>query len=719
MKLHLPKVLCAALLAACSMQALAATNPDATVTVSGTSGNMKYDVGLYNKENDASQWLVLGTVEYISTPVLLSDAKNTATYSEASLTLGGEDKLGAFDGDNLVTSFSTYSLAGISVGKYSGHRNDTKGTVSYNFRVTDTLTIKDNAQVVLGGQVTTSSYAEYAGVIANKVVVDGYDAGEEGYKGVTNLNTWNLTTDVLEVKGGNVAIHNAVQSGNNHFVYEVKDSKQVRIHKELNIQGGTTVINLNSLDKNDGKVGNDTHIFTGFGTINFDAPKYEEGSMVDASKASIVKSWINQSAGTLTVNGKTASVGGLNINQTGGMMSISTGWDAENKKVKDVSWHILSDFGDSTIITDAADENTVLNIGGIAAYNSKYSEIKSLMTNKGVVFDPANQTAGYNGEVMDLNASVSIEQKGKGTINIINGFDLNNYHENSAGVASSQLSTITQSGTGIINMGGEYKGVTFDITQSGNGELNLNGSMNVNELTQTEGAGTITVAEGKTLNVNKMKLEGGVFINNGTVNGPMASQVATLAEEGDISTTTDAEATFITIAGGEYKNFGTTNADILVDGGTLTLENGSSVGNIEMKSGSILVTNDKQTATVGSITLSGGSITFEADAQLTLQTGAVVELGEGVEVIVQMSADALAALEAGSNVTLFDAGTNTVEFNNTLITFKDDQNNEVKATVTGNTTGGNVTVNAVVPEPTTATLSLLALAALASRRRRK
>ena len=686
----------------------------ATLTGTGAAGNKIYDVGLYTVKKDGWFPLVGDYVLASNGATLLPSYSGSIRTHEGDLELNGNDQLGSFKSDKLVTSFGTYEMKGVDLSKYNlpaGLIYEKQENVSNNCKITGTLTIKDNAQVCLGGQAKFPDVAEYAGVIANRVVVDGYDADDKDYKGVTNLNTWNLTTDVLEVKGGKVEIHNAIQSGNNHFVYELKDSKQVRIHKELNIHGGTTVINLNSLEKNDGKVGNDTHVYTGFGTINFDAPEYEEGSMVDASKASIVKSWINQSAGTLTVNGKTASVGGLNINQTGGTMSISTGWDAENKKVKDVSWHILSDFGDSTIITDAADENTVLNIGGIAAYNSKYSEIKNLMNDKGVVFDPANQTAGYNGEVMDLNASVSIEQKGKGTINIINGFDLNNYHENSDGVASNQLSTITQSGTGTINMGGEYKGVTFNIEQSGKGELNLNGSMNVNELTQTEGAGTITVAEKQTLTVNKMKLEGGVFINNGTVNGPMASQVATLAEEGDISTTTDAEATFITIAGGEYKNFGTTNADILVEGGQLTLENGSSVGNIVMKDGgNIDITGNSNT---GALTLNGGTLTFSEGAVLN---STQITLSENVAIIVNVDASIMEALQNGEgSVKLFSC--NVEQLEGAEVTFVAEGHEDVKATVSQE--NGSVTITAVVPEPTTATLSLLALAALASRRRRK
>ena len=105
---------------------------------------------------------------------------------------------------------------------------------------------------------------------------------------------------------------------------------------------------------------------------------------------------------------------------------------------------------------------------------------------------------------------------------------------------------------------------------------------------------------------------------------------------------------------------------------------------------------------------------------LTLSGDSTVALN-GANVIVQVSADTLAGLEQGSNVTLFDVGTGTLDFNNTVVTFVNGEDS-VQAIVSGaaadSANGGQVIVNAVIPEPTTATLSLLALAALAARRRR-
>ena len=593
--------------------------------------------------------------------------------------LSGTDKLGYIVDGKLVEPSANTTLKYEGTGVY--YRTE-DAIVTPNVKVNGTLTMSGFSQAKLGGQVRMAgvrgTYDELTGIIAEGLIVK-----DNAYFQSHNAQLGSLTIS----DNAKVLLHTGKTTGNtSHILTAPQDSKQVRIESNLTVDGGFLQIATTNANKG---TQDDTHCVTALGKITFTGIKYEDGVPTDASDYSISKCQISQSAGDIVMNGKSVSVGGLNIDQTGGKMDISS-----------ADYHILADYGDSTITQSGS--TSVMNIGAIVTYNGYYAAVMEKLEEKG--------------KNPDIQASLSITQTNGGIINMNRGVDFTNQRTNEA---SSEISKIVQQGTGgTINLAGEFKGATFDISQSAvNGKINLDGTMNAGTVEQK--AGTLTVGAEGVLTVNKMKLEGGVFINNGTVNGPQASQVATLAEEGDISTTTDAEATFITIAGGEYKNFGTTNADILVDGGTLTLENGSSVGNIEMKSGSILVTNDEKTATIGSITLSGGSITFEADAQLTLQTGAVVDLGEGVEIIVMMSADELAALEGGSNVTLFDAGTNTMKFNNTLITFKDDQNNEVKATVTGNTTGGNVTVNAVVPEPTTATLSLLALAALASRRRRK
>ena len=563
-------------------------------------------------------------------------------------------------------------------------------------------------------------------------------------------------------------IHNKVQSGNNHFVYELADSKQVRIKKELNIDGGETVINLNSLDANN--KADDTHVFTGFGTINFSGATCEEGSIIDASNASVVKAWINQTGGKLTVEGKTASVGGLNIDQSGGVMNIST---AGNKSH---SWHILSDFGDSEI-KQGGDKNTELNIGGIAAYNSKYTDIKELVTEKGAVFDPANSSLSYKGEAMDLNASVNIAQTGAGTINIHKGIDLNNYHEKSSGVASAQKSNITQSGSGNIVLNGEYKGVTFDITQEDKGGvLNINGDLKTDVVKQN-GAGSIVAASNKTLSANNvyagtvnetLDADGNVTSRDASVeiSGNVTLTDGTLKTEtsqaGDVTVTNDASlktdkitvsgdtfvnkgvivalssqadaarmmlsgsddaSDIIVVEGGKYVEYVTCEKSILVqEGGTLTLLDGSNVADVTLESGTINVTG---AATVGSLTLNDtNSINFnfngEVAPSIVLTSGDALDLSS-TTIKVTVSTEMLENL-AGQDFELF--GGNVENITNATYIFTDgdaDTSNDKIADVSLGSTSGSIKVENVqsIPEPATATLSLLALAGLCARRRRR
>lgn len=746
MKLHLPKyLLVAALVAISAVSSFAAEYTVGTITTSQAFPSSSDNI-----------W--------------------TPGTADGSLTLGTGDWLGAKDANgNRITSFGKQQWDYVGVLGLGKWTQKSSGTVTQNAQFS-TLTINGGAQVVLGGQyVSTKVYlgtavgsmAEYTGVIADHVVVNGDGS-------TTNLNTWNLTTDTLVVNSGKVQIHNQVQSGNNHFVYELPDSKQVRIHEGLTVNGGEVIINLNSLNSSSSPNSNpdDTHIFTGFGTINFDAPSYEEGSIVDASKASIVKSWITQTDGSLVIQGKTASVGGLNINQTGGVMSVSTAGSTNH------CWHILSDFGDSSI-EQFGDSNTVLNIGGIAAYNDKYSKIKELMESKGVVFDPTNTEAEYNGEVMDLNASVNITQYGAGSIKIYQGIDLNNYNVDLAGVASKDISTITQADyvdektgsvtatTGTIELSGTYKGASFNITQSAaDGTIKLHGTMNGGVVAQTAGtltvsdkatlnaesmsvggtltnsgtvqatgkvtatgtltneknmaaqeleikSGTTTNAAGATLTAGSITVNGGTFINYGNITS--ANGAMMLAEGDDVEAIADTTANLITIASGEMKQYGVTTENILVkDGGALTLNADASVGAVTLEQGGKI--DIAGNASTGALTLEGGTITFVEGASLTSASATGLDK---VEVTVKLSDATLNDIKAGNGYanTLFTVANNSA-LDGTTVTFTSATAGSVQATVNQDATGA-VTIGKVVPEPATATLSLLALAALAARRRRK
>ena len=91
-------------------------------------------------------------------------------------------------------------------------------------------------------------------------------------------------------------------------------------------------------------------------------------------------------------------------------------------------------------------------------------------------------------------------------------------------------------------------------------------------------------------------------------------------------------------------------------------------------------------------------------------------IGNGVEIIITLSNDAFMALD-NTTFDIFSVQEGDVDLTGATISFTD---GEQKKTGTIKAEGGKITVtdSYVVPEPTTAVLSLLALCGLAARRRR-
>ena len=286
--------------------------------------------------------------------------------------------------------------------------------------------------------------------------------------------------------------------------------------------------------------------------------------------------------------------------------------------------------------------------------------------------------------------------------------------------SSNTTYNVNQSGAGTINVNGALS--ANEVKVSGESKLNLNEDVTINSLTQSE-KGKVTVAKGKTLTMGGMTIEGGVFENHGTISG--AATQAMLA---------DADFFLITISGGEYANSGTTEGSIFMDGGIFTMEDGAVAGGLTATSGTIylngsvtftgeVILGSVSTVSVFALARTTGSesdaltlyinqgSTINAD-ELTVGSGTniAVVLNEGVEytegmelfTVTGSDADKVAAVqsELGSNLSVYENG-----------------NTEGTAAYTGSAIGSITTT--VVPEPATATLSLLALAALAARRRRK
>ncbi|MBR5889938.1 MAG: PEP-CTERM sorting domain-containing protein, partial [Akkermansia sp.] len=217
-----------------------------------------------------------------------------------------------------------------------------------------------------------------------------------------------------------------------------------------------------------------------------------------------------------------------------------------------------------------------------------------------------------------------------------------------------------------------------------------------------------------TLNAGQIVVNSGVFVNKGVIDALETQQDAAL-----MLLAGETEEYGLVINGGKVENFGTYEKSILVNGGTLTLEDKSKVASVTVDSGTVLVTGD---STLDSLTLNGDStlnITYGASITLTDQDA--FSLSENATIMVTVSKDMLENLD-GLEFELFTHDVANLASANIVFTDGDqDTSNDVTdVTISQGGTSGSIKVEIqAIPEPTTATLSLLALCGLAARRRRK
>lgn len=658
MKTRLPKSLLAAILCA--------------VTASSVSAEE-----LYINVGTAADFQVSSAMDSSYLP-----SKKSIYVHNGDLSLSGTQKVGTLDGNgNFFVAGDTdkYSYTGSKgiFGSASITPNKV-GTVSQNLQVTGNLTINEDAQVSLGGHyyteikgtASTYKYAEYTGLVAENVEING--SGK-----VASLQSMAAYIGNLTVNSGLVNLHTTVNSGNTSFMLKTNDSvmpsdsKQVQIKTSLTVNDGKVII---------GKAGanheaNDKHVVTTFGSYSYTGtPVITGSSVLGISNAQVHSSLITQKDGVLEVHGKSASVGGLNIDQQGGVMSIS------NDSIG--GYHLLADYGDSTI-KQSGDESTLMTIGVIKAYNNYYGSI--------------TENLKENGVSVDINPSISVEQTGAGTMNLSGVYFINQ----ETGDASAQVSSIKQTGSGIINLNGAYEGATFDVTQSGSGSINMNSSMSLNEvkLSDENGAGgELNIAEGAVVTVNSLTIDGGKIVNNGTINGVVSMALRSVGDT-------------INITDGELVNSGSINAAINMTGGTLVAEEGSTIAGLTATGGDINVEGDITMS--GDLVLDGDAELFFADAETTIDLGEYDAYFNGGSIALTLGDADI------SDVVLFTNASGT-DYSGYAVTLKDADGNTTGSAVLEYNEDGSVTLAAAaVPEPTTTTLSLLALAALAARRRRK
>ena len=235
----------------------------------------------------------------------------------------------------------------------------------------------------------------------------------------------------------------------------------------------------------------------------------------------------------------------------------------------------------------------------------------------------------------------------------------------------------------------------------------------------------ISVTNGGALQLNQYVYAG--YGNNSKTN---------IEVEGENSTMSVAKAAYLGYAGSEAN--GSSVSISLKDGATATFHGYVALGNndaasISVENATLSLHDVMDMGTSASLSLDGNStlaLTIDelgADAIITLSEGAMLNIAEGAEIELTLSDAVLEAVMASRStnnieIVLF-AGLDeddSVDISNLTVKSASGDFSLDSTSVTVNEDGSVVVKStASIPEPTTATLSLLALAALASRRRRK
>jgi len=282
-------------------------------------------------------------------------------------------------------------------------------------------------------------------------------------------------------------------------------------------------------------------------------------------------------------------------------------------------------------------------------------------------------------------------------------------------------SKVTVNGDLNVSASDDFSGTVYNGklalgSTSGKHELVVSGTTTVtgkaNDWSEIGKSGTLTT-EKLVINAG-LSVNGAVYANEIEVNGFYLS----VGNTGRISSK-DGDGGTITISSGanvQLQQKATVDLDLVIKGGQVRVhenwQNASvpSLQDVTMQSGEFLLQNEVKT---GDFTLNGGTLVFDFSYGKT----PLLDLADN-DFVIGENASITLKIDSMDNIAdeyaLFANAGNITELKNLEICIVDGQQNT--QTVTASLSNGAVVL---IPEPTTATLSLLALAGLAARRRRE
>ena len=265
----------------------------------------------------------------------------------------------------------------------------------------------------------------------------------------------------------------------------------------------------------------------------------------------------------------------------------------------------------------------------------------------------------------------------------------------------------------IVKEGGTYAGSSLKLkaasTMTNDGSIVLTAGEKVMKSTY----GTVEQTEQV---ASLLSIEGGKLINNGKVS-----------------------AETLSITGGTLINAGTLEAQVILNGGTFTMENGakaagltataglvSIMGNVTFNGpvqlGAVNLLSDDPTGAPLTINITQGATIIFDDSRLTID-GDTFVIADGTLINVLLVGDGV--VEAGESLFTIgysEAGTPEIlseQLANAQLQLTYDGVNVTASNPGVALSVGSTVSTRIIPEPATATLSLLALMGLAARRRRK
>ncbi|MBR5330988.1 MAG: hypothetical protein IKV13_05790 [Akkermansia sp.] len=680
MKLHLPKNLLVAVFCCITATAYGVTFDSSSIVTPEEGGKSYLNVGM---ENDIDNW------------------SGNLVVGDTDTTQGDVDYVGAFTE---------------SWGWVTPNGGNSNTTITSGLKVNGSLTVQESGKIVLGGQYNGGS--SYLGLEATAgITVAG------GSLTATKI----ITTDLTITKGTVSTNTSNCTSGNSY----AGGAKQSYIKNSLTINEGTAAFGYTA---NVQGIGGGSHRMTAFGSSN--------------------NFKVNQTGGKLIVYGDMDLKSGSTFTQSGGTMVLrdtiymgGSGTTTFNQSGDD-SKLVLGRLESTGNIFSKPQCDYAINQSGKGlvhlAYGSNLYKAGTIALNQtgagtiqiggehNTTITGALPSRGYAlaGSFEDINTTYSIQQSGGGNILVKKGADITVSSasltagtlqvEDGASVIANTLnagtSSVARTATPAITA--TNVSLADGSISSADAKVTITGTLAADKITVNNG-GTLENSVNSVISVgNRLVLESGSkLVNNGVITASSAYALMT-ADEQAAAVLSETDGPIILKEGSDVLNAGIIDADVVVQGGTLTLGEGGITQNITMESGNILVTgNEVQT---GAMTLTGGTITFKNGASVALNDGITYDLS-GAEIVVMV--DDVNNIE-GSTVTLFSGNGNgsVTGLESATFTFQDmaDPTNTVGGKIT-DLSNGSIKVEATVaiPEPTTATLSLLALAGLCARRRRK